>query len=190
MFFEDPRITRHGSGDYSVLYLLRRDVCVCLGRDPTSGVHTSHRALLPGAMAILAGIDLVAKFYKGRDDSEVGDRFKEFVCRYFQPICPGDEETIYQLRNSLLHSFGLYSKTKRGEYRFLLSAEEGGRRFVQRLASGWHQIDLNVLCRRFERALAEYRADLKNQGRLKKKFLKMFKNYGALRIGTGYDALP
>ena len=126
---------RPGPADYGVLYLLRRDVCVCLGRDPTSGVHTSHRALLPGAMAILVGIDLLAKFYKGKQDSRVGDRFREFVCRYFQPISPGDEETIYQLRNSLLHSFGLYSKTKKGEYHFLLTAEEGGRRFVQRLAS-------------------------------------------------------
>src|ERR1035437_8473183 len=178
LFFEDPRNNRHPPGDYGVLYLLRRDILLCLGQDPSSGGRTSHQVLWPGAMATLAGIDLVAKFYKGDDgQGQSGARFKDFVDNYFQPISAGDEETLYQLRNALLHSFGLYSKKGTQVYRFLLTAA-GGVPFVQMPSPGNYQIDLIELYKRFEQALAKYAKDLNGQRPLQDNFLKMFSNYG------------
>ena len=183
LFFEDPAQLRPPPTDYGVLYLLRRDVCFCLGWDPTTRTSTSHRALWPGAMAILAGVDLLAKFYKGDDTiGQVGARFSDFVRTFFKPLSTGDEATIYQLRNSLLHSFGLYSKAGSQTYHFLLTAA-GGVPFVQQPSPGNYQIDLIELHKRFEQSLAHYVAALETQPLLQANFLRMFTNYGAIHVG-------
>jgi hypothetical protein len=178
LFFEDPRCNRRPPGDYGVLYLLRRDINLCLRYDPADGT----RALWPGGMAMLAGIDLVAKFYKGNDTGKVGSRFTDFIRKYFQPLPAGDEETIYQLRNSLLHSFGLYSKKGTRTYHFLLTAA-GGMPFIQQPSPGNYQIDLIELHKRFEQALLNYQTDLESQSSLQSNFLGMFTNYGTIHIG-------
>jgi hypothetical protein len=183
LFFEDPRIYRAPPTDYGVLHLLRRDACLCLGWDPVNQSKTSHSTLWPGGMAILAGIDLVAKFLKGDDAiGQTGLRFREFVRTYFTPISVGDEETIYHLRNSLLHSFGLYSKSKTQSYRFLLTGANGAP-FVQQPSHGSYQVDLITLYHRFEQALAKYAADLECNAVLQENFLRMFPNYGAIHVG-------
>lgn len=183
LFFEDPRSDRSPPGDYGVLYLLRKDICRCLGWDPSSNSKTSHPTLWPGGMAVLAGIDLVAKFYKGDDAvGQVGVRFMDFIRNYYHPLSPGDEETIYQLRNSLLHSFGLYSRTKTQEYRFLLTAA-GGVPLLQQPSPGVYQVDLIVLYQQFEQALEKYMTDLEYQKPLQDNFRSMFVNYGAVHIG-------
>jgi hypothetical protein len=78
-------------------------------------------------MAVLVGVDLLAKFFAGSDDvGKVGDRFRGFLERFFSITNPADRDVIYQLRNSLLHSFGLYSKDKNSDvYRFLTAAGTG-----------------------------------------------------------------
>lgn len=183
LFFEDPRCNRPFPGDYGVLYLLRRDIYLCLGYDPANRIRTSHQALWPGGMGILAGIDLVAKFYKGNDTiGQVRSRFTDFIRKYSQPLSAGDEETIYQLRNSLLHSFGLYSKKGTQAYHFLLTAT-GGVPFVQQPTPSNYQIDLIELHKRFEQALLNYQTDLESHPSLQSKFLDMFTNYGAIHIG-------
>jgi hypothetical protein len=182
LFFEDPRNNRQPPNDYGVLYLLRKDVLLCLGWDPVQQIKTSHQAIWPGAMATLAGIDLLAKFYKGNDSSSnVGDRFKKFINKYFQLTNQGDETVIYQLRNSLLHSFGLYSKTTHGNYYFLVTAGEGP--LIQQISSDKYQIDLITLHHNFEIALENYRNDLDSDSILQQNFLHMFPYYGAVRIG-------
>ena len=127
-FFQSPLQPRSLPGDFGILYLLRRDIIQCLGKNPNTGAALGLQSVWPGAMAILAGIDLLAKYLAGNDDrGGVGKRFREFVkSKYFGPISAGDEETIYQLRNALLHSFGLYSESESKKhvvtkYRFTLS---------------------------------------------------------------------
>ncbi len=135
-------------------------------------------------MAILAGIDLLAKFYEGDDTTKkgkIGQRFKGFVSKYFQPLSDGDEKIIYQLRNSLLHSFGLYSRDRTQMYHFRLTAKAGAP-FVQQPSPGNYQIDLIALHDRFEQALARYMTDLQNQPQLQTNFRNMFRNYGAIRV--------
>ena len=181
VFFESPKCNRTPPGDYGVLHLLRRDICYCLGWDPTTNAKTSHPTLWPGGMAILAGIDLLAKFFKGDDaGGQVGHRFRDFVTKYFQPITSGDEETIYQLRNALLHSFGLYSRAKHGPYHFVLSVNRAP--LVQSFGKDIYQIDLVTLHQAFENALGKFVADLNTDATLQTNFLKMFPNYGSIHI--------
>jgi hypothetical protein len=137
-------------------------------------------------MAILAGVDLVAKFYKGSDATgpgQVGTRFKAFIHDYFGLTSTAEKETIYQLRNSLLHSFGLYSQGRTQAYHFLLTAAGGGVRLVQNPRGDFYQVDLIVLHEHFEQALQRYATDLNNQTTLQDNFMRMFTNYGLIRIG-------
>ncbi len=102
MFFMSPSIAPRRHGTFSQLYLLRRDISACFCAS----------ILWPGVMAICAGIDLLGKFLAGNDDGKkVGERFETFLKIYFK-ISSDDAKIIYQLRNSLLHSFGLYSEVK------------------------------------------------------------------------------
>lgn len=182
IFFESPKINRAPPANYGVLHLLRRDIYLCLGWDPVTQSNTSHPTLWPGGMAILAGIDLVAKFLKGNDASgQVRQRFRDYITKYFQPISQSDAETIYQLRNALLHSFGLFSQTKTKTYRFVLSANNSA--LVQSLGYSNYKIDLCTLHLKFEDSLEQYMNDLNMDIALQANFIKMFDNYGAVYFG-------
>jgi len=182
IFFMDPNQVPCIPGTFGTLYLLRRDIIGCLGLDPDTGAKIKEPILWPCGMAVLAGIDLLAKFFKGDDKiGEVGQRFKGFIEQYFQPISTGDEEAIYQLRNALLHSFGLYSQTKTTTYRFVLSASKFP--LVQQTPSGEYLIDLLTLHQRFEDAIQRYAAALNKCENLQSNFMCMFQNYGPIRIG-------
>jgi len=133
-------------------------------------------------MAVLAGTDLLAKFYAGSDArGQVTARFKNFVRDFFRPIAIGDDETIYQLRNSLLHSFGLFSEGQGNTYHFHLTAR-GGVPFIQATPPVDYQIDLIELHGRFEQAIVLYAAELETHPQLQANFLTMFANYGAIHI--------
>ena len=118
-FFCDPRTAPNGPDIVSQLYLLRRDIDTCFGLNPTTGERLNYQALWPGVMGILAGIDLLGKFFAGNDASggkglgTVANRFTHFL-KCSLGLSDQDANTLYQLRNSLLHSFGLYSETKEG----------------------------------------------------------------------------
>ena len=182
LFFEDPTIYYPPPRTYSVLYLLRRDIRTCLGIDPNTGAMMGMQALWPGAMALLAGVDLLGKFLAGTDKvGETGERFRKFLQRYFQLASEEDAEIIYQLRNALLHSFGLYSKTRRNrEYRFVLVGDK--RPLVQSLEGNHYLISVFALYERFERAVGAYRADLKSDDVLRRNFSAMFPYYGSIVV--------
>jgi len=189
-FFKDPAIPPTTPGEYGVLYLLRRDIKTCMGIDPNTGNSINCIALFPGAMTILAGIDLLGKFLAGCDDTsggKVGERFRAFVKEYFEPISSGDEDTIYQLRNALIHSFGLYSEKKRNGkvykvYKFRLNRKGGP--LVTPSGGDNYLIDVLTLRKKFETAIECYQADLKaNKNDLQNHFKLMFPKYGKISIG-------
>jgi hypothetical protein len=148
---------------------------------------TTKQILWPATMAILAGIDLLGKFYTGEDGRRVGQRFTNFVDKYFQPISPDDAKTIYQLRNALLHSFGLYSKsatkTSRKEYYFSLILPEAGPLVRQHLENpDIYLISIAVLYDKFETAIRDYKKDVENDPVLRNNFSLMYPYYGAISI--------
>lgn len=153
-----------------------------MGQDPKTGQQIPHATLWPGAMAILAGIDLLGKFYAGDDQiGQVGKRFCDFIHKYFQPISAGDEDIIYQLRNALLHSFGLYSESKGKKYRFVLGQNLG--HFITAHAGDIYVIDIRELHRQFETAISNYQNDVDTNTKFQTHFTVMFPKYGAIKIG-------
>lgn len=195
LFFKAPNELPNLSGTNGTLHLLRRDILLCLRIDPNSGQEIEFQALWPAAMAIFAGIDLLAKFYTGEDTASVGPRFKNFVEKYFDLDDKGeDRETIYQLRNALIHSFGLYSKkeNKSGnvvkEWRFTVTA--GDRPLITKYNENKFLVDLFALHKHFEAAVTQYRADVLTDMTALQKFRDMFQNYGAVGPRQVNNLLP
>ncbi|HZB88919.1 MAG TPA: hypothetical protein VE291_09705 [Terracidiphilus sp.] len=174
LFFEDPRCYRQPPGDFGVLYLLRRDINSCFDEN----------ILWPGALAILAGIDLLGKFFAGDDRTgQVHTRFRNFIVKYTS-IAPKEEKVIYHLRNSMLHSFGLYSKERNGNvYRFQLVYGHGGP-LVEQREEGLFRIDLAGLREAFESSIMMYYCDLLADQDLQSRFMAMFPFYGAIPISA------
>ncbi len=185
LFFQSPSQSPHLPGNFGILYLLRRDILQCLGRNPCTGGRLGSQALWPAAMAILAGIDLLAKYLDGSDATgDVGKRYCAFVSKYFQPLSAGEEQTLYQLRNALLHSFGLYSENHGTQYRFTLSFQPCciPASLVTNLGGGRYFVEVANLHGRFEAAVSAFQKDVDANTALQQNFRKMFVKYGSIPI--------
>lgn len=183
IFFQYPKEKKEIPNTYGTLYLLRRDIYRCMGYDVDTSIKKSEAIIWPGAMTVLAGIDLLGKFYAGSDErNKVSERFIAFYGEY---IDDENAEIIYQLRNSLLHSFGLLSKSKNKTYRFRVGASRDN--LVKLLSESfneiYYQIDLYTLWDKFEEGIIKYRNDLLNKEQLRANFSIMFGDYGSIRIG-------
>jgi hypothetical protein len=145
LFFCNPRTAPKFPDWFGNLYLLRRDIDQCMGVDPTSGSAGQPTCLWPGAMATMAGFDLLAKFYAGDDAvGKVSARFLSFLKRFCPTLQATERETVYQLRNSLLHSFGLYSESKPNKiYRFQLT--NSGGTLISHEPPERYRVDLQIL---------------------------------------------
>jgi hypothetical protein len=141
--------------------------------------------LWPAAIILFAGIDLLAKFYAGSDDTSggaIGHRFKKFIVDHFPNINKDDEKVIYELRNALLHSFGLYSKKRDKEYLFNLSND--GSPLVRRSPpNDLYLVDLTTLHNYFNHAIENYKDRVSSDIELQANFRRMFANYGMVRMG-------
>ena len=189
LFSEDPKIYHPSPRQYSTLYLLRREIALCLGIDLKSkkpDPNQKSKAQWAGAMVILAGVDLLGKFFAGEDETRfgrIGKRFKKFLeSPYFQ-ASEYDATILYHLRNSLLHSFGLYSKDfNRGiEYNFTLTAVY--KPLITILNNNKHMVDLMSLYDKFDFSVEPYLKDLNNSEPLRTNFENMFNKYGSIYVG-------
>jgi hypothetical protein len=199
LFFSSPEVTFGPPLWFSVLYLLRRDINSCMGIDSDSKKCRMDRALWPGAMAIMAGIDLLAKFYAGSDDGKVGARFSKFLLGFFDLGSKDDADYIWKLRNALMHSFGLFSrdpewekKCAKGkkvvEYRFALTYSQTFKLIESSTVENQNIeksicVDVKIFHDEFERAVERYRQALEQNKTLKENFQKIFKHYGQIYIG-------
>lgn len=179
LFFQDPKAHDRNQGRYSTLYLLRRDISMCFGIDPSTETPIQYQVLFPGVMAILAGIDLLAKFYCGSDRiNEVGKRFKSFVVEY---IDSKYSEELYQLRNSLLHSFGLYTVARKNrKYNFIL--HQGYDALVITNDNLNYFVSVHLLRMQFELAVKRFRGDIDGSEELKRQFDSMYPRYGCIGL--------
>lgn len=178
LFFLNPHVTPGSTGNFSVLYLLRRDALTCFGINPNDGQQISFKALFPAAMVTVTGIDLLGKLFAGDDSGRtVGIRFKSFLKKYFDSVRSEDDaEIIYQFRNSLLHSFGLFSDS------FRFSATHTDSPLITRGEGNNIGIGYFTLHKELERAIVKYEADLRTREDLQSKFQNMISKYGFLKI--------
>jgi hypothetical protein len=170
-FFKPANSAWKGGDGLSTLFVLRRDIDMCFGINPNTGEpfdlidaatggKIMVQAIWPGTMAVLAGIDLLGKFLAGSDKGgDVGKRFVAFAER-FMALSPADAEVIHQLRNALLHSFGLRWEANGVLYEFVLT--RGAAALLANLGERW-QVDVEQLRQRFETAATEYEALLRDE---------------------------
>ena len=181
--FQDPGVEPSLPGMFGVLYLLRRDLKQCMTEGP--------EASFPAVMLVMAGIDLLGKFYAGSDGPRSsGKRFKRFVADFMSPRSEGETDAVYQLRNALMHSFGLYSKKldAKGkivqEWRFgFHTGPSPTGEMVSSQGDSKYLFSITTLYRRFEAAVAAYRARLATKPELQESFRAMFGDYGTTGVG-------
>ncbi len=118
-FFFTPPFPRQSGGRVSTLRLVRQEVQDCLIGDviPEDQVLSDPRKrhrLCATTMVIMAGVDLLAKFYAGSDDNRgSGERIQKFLTTFmFRDERARREEyaqvLYYGCRNPLFHSFTLH----------------------------------------------------------------------------------
>ncbi|MCR0969048.1 hypothetical protein [Acidithiobacillus ferrooxidans] len=165
MFFKDPNEKPSIPGTFGTLYLLRRDISSCF----------SSSTLWPGAMCILAGFDLLGKFYDGSDSpGEVGERFRRFLIDVAG--CNVEESKIlYSLRNSMLHSFGLYDN------RHHMTLTQDKCKFIYEKDS-YYYISVLLLYSKFEESIENFKKIILSENDAEIKFNSMFSNYGSIKI--------
>ncbi|MBC8052028.1 MAG: hypothetical protein H7Y13_03090 [Sphingobacteriaceae bacterium] len=180
-FFQRPNDFNEKQQAYSILFLLRRDILTSFGINPNDNSKIEFQVLFPGTMAIMAGIDLLSKFYFTDNDTKgnkSGDRFKGYVAKY---IDSQNQEILYQLRNSLLHSFGLYSKDRNGKvYNFIL--DRGNNLIVKKLDDTNYVISVILLLNSFESSIQKYKKDILAEPNLMENFILMLPKYGGIGI--------
>lgn len=180
MFFRNPQEEPERPDTVGSLYLLRRDVND-MRRDMPNA------ALWPRAMVILAGIDLLAKFYTQNDSNGgVSERFREFVGRFITTDGTTSRNTwaLFHLRNSLLHSFGWYSKGQGNKYRFTLARDSNAWLVQQDQTDSESWVaNLTELEIRFERSITQYEALINSPSEQESFSTDMFLKYGWSNIG-------
>ena len=184
LFFKDPHSPNDVPGDFSSLYLLRKDAWKCYGCDPSNGTETTP-VLFPGAMTVFCGVDLLAKFYES-DSGSVGDRFKNYVRDFFPSgRLSADVPThVYGLRNSLMHSFGMRDRKKKaaGDVCYGIKVDYCHKDdLVVELKSGeWFVVDLLLLHEEFEASIEEFKKHLHRNAILHQQFSEMWDRYGSI----------
>lgn len=180
IFFQPPDTHDQGQEVFSTLYLLRRDICTCFGIDPNNGSKLANEALFPATMGIMAGIDLLSKFVYLDDETgkkSSRKRFMDYVVKYIEHE---HSEALYHLRNSLLHSFGLYSRDWISGQVFKFILDRNRAMLVEKLDDVNHIIDIGILWKRFEESVATLKVDIQTEDDLKENFQLMYDRYGVI----------
>jgi hypothetical protein len=121
-FFLPPENFSQNDSTFSKLHLLRRDILTCYGINPNNGEKINYSVLFPGTITLFAGIDLLAKLYYVNDFKlSSSKRFLNFL-ENTKLIRKEDANILYQLRNALVHSFGLESIDR--TYQFILTEND------------------------------------------------------------------
>jgi hypothetical protein len=196
-FFTPPEEFAAKIGTHSVLHLLRREIQECLvgetpqdeevlldrllAADPPTPMHR----VFASTMLMLGGIDLLAKFYCGSDkDREVKNRFTCFVNHYIQSAHDGAADALYVVRNTLMHSFGLYDKKTKmyihlhdERPQVLIPAPAA----IQPLGNTW-EVSILLLYRDFIGAIKDYHREVRTDPALQDNFGRIYPDYGTLGV--------
>lgn len=182
LFFKDPHVPCEVPGNFSTLYLLRKDAWKCYGCDPDGCVETT-KVLFPGAMTVFCGIDLLAKFHCG-DSGPVTVRFKQYVQEFFPSgqSLPNLAQHVYGLRNCLMHSFGMRDRAKSsGKITYGIKADETDTVLLVELREDeWYVIDIVTLHSEFEASIEAFKKHVLRNQSSHQTFSEMWDRYGSL----------
>lgn len=188
--FRDRRVPpeRHAlkGGRHSVPYLLRREAQECLIGEivAESKVLSSprRRRLFATMMVVLAGVDLLGKFYAGNDaKGGVGPRFVDFSVDCLG-LPRNEAERLYIVRNCLMHSFGLYDNVTQHKIAAVDHCGLPNNTPPVTLQAGTWEVCVEHLFTSFRLGIRSYYEQLKNNTQLQQNFNNMFNKYGYLKL--------
>jgi hypothetical protein len=176
--------------EFGTLYLLRRELVETAFRvekivpESVFARRSIEKRLFATTMLTCAGIDLLGKFLAGHDfdddkksKSRDGERFMNFCRRY---VSNAQSPKIWELRNSMMHCFGLYISAEK-EHRFTLTSDVNGSILKQIDRYEW-EISASDLYWAFVEGIRKYENDVRNDNELEGHFAKMYLRYGALKM--------
>lgn len=189
LFFEDPekppsragRRAPHPSGggtfcrQFGTLYKLRREAHTCF--------KAGRSAPWAGAMCVLTGIDLLACFYAGSNQTGgVTSRFLKFVEDCMPPTCKANKDLVYSLRNCLLHNF----TARHYVNKFRLILDDTPAVFTPD-GTDTYLVNLNRLRLDFEQCIQTYKSKIISGSTEERNFNTMFSAIGYMLV---YDRPP
>lgn len=185
-FFSEPTMPpeqhRRPNGQMSILYLLRREAQdTLIGRVcPENRVtrnNVRHR-LFATALVLMSGVDLLGKFAAGSDkEGEVRQRFTTFAQTYMS-MSPEEAAALYKVRNSLMHSFGLYDPKEKERVAIALLRRRAHIGEAPVIHDGQYWIlKIEAFYERFIDGVVRFNADVVNGTKLQE-FQAMFPRYG------------
>jgi hypothetical protein len=186
-FFFHPSEQDWNETVHSTLYLLRREVQVCLiGRvgPEIDVVRADGRdRLFASAMVMFAGFDLLAKFHAGDDGrGQATDRFNRFL-RSYAAVDEFQARAVSAYRNALMHSFGLYHEDRKAgtQVQLSLSPDRSGGHILAFESGAWI-LNLDDLFMGFRGPVASFRAALTRDHALQARFNTTFPKYGCVAV--------
>ena len=186
-FFESPAMDPDHIPVRSTLYLLRRDIEKCFEVE----------LFITGTMLIMTGIDLLGKFMFG-DQGKQSERFKDCAGLIF---CNENPVILYQLRNSVVHSYSFDSEGGGKKYYFTLTKtipatgilkerqtdteniETSGTTAIPDgtiTNANWYYVNIYNLRNKFEMAMDDIKLKIEKEGH----FEEMAEKYGQINITT------
>ncbi len=195
-FFFAPPSPMQSGPMVSTLHLVRREVQDCLiGRvveEDAALAEPRRQRVFATSAVLLAGIDLLAKFYDGSNTHRKSpERFRQFAAHWLfeRSLYPDIAADILQQAYScqLSQSFALRTSA----HAHLSVAASGSRLAAQAIqeVNGVHLISIEGLVAAFLIAVQRYRAALSTDRRLQTNFERMFDIHGALRVQQTRETL-
>jgi hypothetical protein len=197
-FFFAPPVPEQVGLERSSLHQNRREIQDVFVRnayaedDVLKRPSEERHALFATVMVIGAGIDLLAKFYRGSDkNGEVGERIIDFLQRYMFNGKPDGKvlaRIVYEgLRSPMMHSFTLRSKKHSVKLVSHMPELQGKAVWKYKSKPTAYLVSVEGLFSDYIRALNAYRTDLLTNMNLRTKFALMMPQYGYIRMS---DVFP
>jgi hypothetical protein len=188
LFFEPPSVDR-GDGWVSPLCLCRQELQDCfvgeiVGEDRILD-YPKHR-LFASAMVALSGIELMARMIPPPQGSGgSGKLFLAFLASYSRlagmALSEQQARLLLDLRNSLSHTFGLYSVDDKGAHQQLfVFSTDNPQEFVRQREEGGYEICVELLVRLLVRTVDAFQRHLLQTPHLHPHFMMGFHKYGRL----------
>lgn len=177
---------------FSSLYLLQKHVEICFGLNNS----TFPKAIWPGAIALLCGIDMLSIYFSNSDKSSSGV-FTDF-CNICMKTSDEESNAIFMLRNALVHCYSLraFDDVTKRFFKFFVDFKEDEDWFVIFVTDSGDDIEYRInlynLYTKFELSVKNYYeklSDPKNKS-LRDNFKNARKRFGTIGPKTNNESYP
>ena len=156
------------NGDRSVLYLLRRDL-VDLTTVESRHYRRKIRPPMASALAIMSGVDFIAKLDTGKLEGSYQEDFKGVLTKYGE-VSPWDAAALYQFRCALAHNYGYFTirrsrhlKTK-PRYSFALDTRKNPKKLIEKIGRSYYRVNFWPLRAAFFQSITGFEKKLRTWG--------------------------